>query len=96
MENLDVNAAAWSIFMSVTLQAAVHLGTNFTNNLRSTRNQYMKSLRQLVQVTRKLIVEQTDNSVITTIDWQQLMWTETTLLTDKSVSVCNRKNPGLI
>ena len=91
MENLDVNAAAWGIFMSVTLQAAVHLGTNFTNNLRSTRNQYMKSLRQLFQVTRKLIVEQTEISGITTIDWQQLMWTETTLLTDKSFQFATAK-----
>ena len=32
MKNLDVNAAIWGIFMSVTLQAAVHLGTDKTEN----------------------------------------------------------------
>ena len=64
MENLDVNAAIWGIFMSVTLQAAVHLGTDFTENLRSTRKQSKKSLRQLFQVTRKLITDQTEMTVI--------------------------------
>ena len=32
MKNLDVNTAIWGIFMSVTLQAAVHLGENYTEN----------------------------------------------------------------
>ena len=38
-EYVGVNAAIWRIFMSVTLQAAVHLGKDYTGNLRSTRNQ---------------------------------------------------------
>ena len=66
--------------MSVTLQAAVHLGTDFSENLRSARNQSKKSLIQLCQVTQKLITDQTEITGITTIDWRQLMWTETTLL----------------
>ena len=52
MEDLDVNAAIWSIFMSFTLQAAVHFGTDYTENLPSTRNQSEKSMRQLFQVTQ--------------------------------------------
>ena len=46
MKNLDVNTAKWSILMSVTFQAAVHLGTDYTENVRSTKNQHKKSLRQ--------------------------------------------------
>ena len=92
MENLEVNAVSCGIFMSVTLQVAVHVGTNYTDNLRSTRNQPKKSLRQLFQVTRKLISDQTEITGITTIDWQQLMWRETTLLTDKAVQFATEKN----
>ena len=55
MKDLDVNAAIWGIFMSFTLLAAVHLGTKYTENLRSARSQSKKSVRQLFQVTRKLI-----------------------------------------
>ena len=59
--------------MSVTLQAAGHLGTDYTENLCSTRNQSKKSSRQLFQVTRKLITDRTEITGITTIDWQQLI-----------------------
>ena len=38
MKDLDVNAAKWCIFMSVTLQAPFHVGTDCTENLGSTRN----------------------------------------------------------
>ena len=59
MEDLDVNTAIWGIFMSVTLQAAVHLGKDYTENLRSTKNQPKKSLRQLFQVTERLTTDRT-------------------------------------
>ena len=35
MENLDVNAIIWGMFMSVALQAAVHLGNEYSENFRS-------------------------------------------------------------
>ena len=44
-----------------------------------------KSMRQLFQVTQKLIIDQTEITGISTIDWRQLMWRETTLLIDKAV-----------
>ena len=50
MKDLDVNTAMWGIVMSVTLQAALHLGKDYTENLRSTKNQPLKSLRQFFQV----------------------------------------------
>ena len=73
MKHLDV---------SVTLQAAVHFGKDYTENLRSTKNQPKKSLRQEFQVTQKWIIDQTEITGITTIAWRQPMWRETTLLTD--------------
>ena len=90
MKNLDVNAAD-GFFMSVTLQAAVHLGKEYTEKLRSTNNQPMTSLRQLFQVTERLITDQTEITGLTTIDWQQAMWRETTLLTDRAVQFATAK-----
>ena len=43
MKNFNMNTAVWCIFMSVTLQAAVHHGKDYTENLRSTKNQPLKS-----------------------------------------------------
>ena len=56
--------------MSVTLQAAVLLGKVYTENLRSTKNQLVKSLRQIFQVTERLITDQTEITGLTTADWQ--------------------------
>ena len=61
IKNLDVNTAMWCIFMSFTLQAAVRLDKEYTVNLRSTKNQPKKSVRQLFQVTQRLITDETEN-----------------------------------
>ena len=85
MKDLDVNNAICGIFTSVTLRAAVHLGQDCTENLRSDTNQPMKSVRQLFQTTERLIKDQTEITGLTTTDWQQPMWRETTLFTDRAV-----------
>ena len=45
--------------MSVTHQAAVHLGRDYSLNLRSVKNQSSKSVEHLFRTTEKLIKEQT-------------------------------------
>ena len=69
LNDLDVNSAVWGKDMNVTLQAAVHLGRDYLKNLRYTKNQILKSVKQLFQVTEKLIMDQTDIGGLTTIDW---------------------------
>ena len=68
MNDLDVNNAIWCIFINVTLQVAVNLGQDFMENLRFTKNQLLKSVKQLFQVTEKLIKDQTEIGGLTTID----------------------------
>ena len=68
MKDLDMNTAKWDICISVTRQVAVHLGKDYIENLRSTKNQTKKSLRQLFQVTEKLITDRTEITGITTTD----------------------------
>ena len=46
LNDFDVNNAVWCIFMNVTLQAAVHLGRGFLENLRFTKNQLLKSVKR--------------------------------------------------
>ena len=79
MKDLGVNTAMWGIFMSVALQAAVHLGNDYTEYLRSTKNQNLKSVKQLFQMTGRLITDHTEITGLTTIDWKQPMWKGTAL-----------------
>ena len=50
-----------------------------------------RTLKQLFNVTEKLIRNQTEISGMPVINWQQLMWQRTTLLTDKAVQFATAK-----
>ena len=43
-------------------------------------------------MTERLITDHPELTGLTTIDWQQPMWRETTLLTEKSCSICDCQN----
>ena len=91
LADLNVNTALWGFLMNVTLQAAVHLGRDYMENLRLTKNQLLKSVKQFFKVTEKLITDQTEISGLTTIDCEQPMWKATTLQCDKVVEITNAK-----
>ena len=61
MDDLDVNAAIWGIFLNTTLQAAVHLGQDDAENSRFVKNDLWKSVKQFFKETQKLIKNQTEN-----------------------------------
>ena len=91
MKDLDVNTAIWDILMSGTLQAAVHLGPDYSMNLRSVTNQSSKSAKQLFRTTERLIKEQTETTGVSTINRDQRMWRESSLLCDRAVRIMNFK-----
>ena len=72
MEDLDVNTIIWRMFMSVTLQVAVHPGNDYAENLHSIKNQTKRTLKQLFNVTEKLIRDQKEISGIPVINGQLL------------------------
>ena len=87
LKDLDVNTAIWCIFMSVTLQAAVHLGRDYSLNLRSVKNQCSNSVEQLFRTTEKLIKEQTEITGLSTFNWDQPIWRESSLLCERAVRI---------
>ena len=91
LDDFDVNTATWGIFMNTTLQAAVHLGQDDMENLRFTKNQLLKSVKQLFQVTEKLIEDQKEISNLTTIDYKEPTWSATSLLCDRAFEITNAK-----
>ena len=77
--------------MTATLQATVHLGNDYVENLHSTKNQSKRTLKQLFNVTGKLMKDQIEIHGVSAINWQQQTWQRTTLLTDKAVRLSNAK-----
>ena len=60
MNDLDSNSLIWRMFMSATVDAVVHLGTSYVENWHSTKNQAPRTIKQLFDVSQKLITDQTE------------------------------------
>ena len=73
--------------MSATLDAAVRLGKDYLENLRSTKNQAQRTIKQLFDVSQKLITDQTEIQGVSNIGWYTHSWQRTTLLSDKAVQL---------
>ena len=50
-----------------------------------------RSLEQLFRATVKLITDEKEITGVPVIDWQQLIWQKTTLLSDKAVQCATAK-----
>ena len=54
----NVNVLIWRLFMSATMSAAIYLGANCMDTLFTHRNTDIEALKTLIDITRKLILEQ--------------------------------------
>ena len=96
MEDLDVNAAVWGIFLNATLQAAVHVGQNYEENLRFAKNHLWSTAEQLFNETGKLIRDPTEITGVTTIDFKELTWRSTSLLCSRAYQITKCQNLHLL
>ena len=62
LNDFETNSLMWGMFMTATLDTAVHLGEDYLENLHFTKNQPQRTIRQLFDVTKKkLITDQNRN-----------------------------------
>ena len=83
MEQINTNAMIRGLFLSATMQAAVHLGKDDQENLRTTNNTDFDKIKPLLDITPKLIVDQEHDIHIYIyieiygiylIDWDTIPW----------------------
>ena len=79
------------MLMSATLVAAGHLGKDYLENLHSTNNQPQRTIKQVFDVTKKLITGQTEIQEVSKIGWSIHHWQRTTLLLTKQSSYRQQK-----
>ena len=89
MEDLDVNATIWRMFMNTTLQSAGHLGQD--QNLRFVDNHFWSSVKKLFKETEKLINDQKKITGVSMIDYNDYTWSATSLLCDSIHQISNAK-----
>ena len=61
MQDIDKRSVICGMFMSLTLEASVFMGMNYSDNLHSIKNTGQNlTLKQMFEISEKLILEQSD------------------------------------
>ena len=80
-----------NVYVGHLARAAVHLGKDYLENAHSIKNQSRRTMKQLLDVTQKLVSEQTQIHGISLIKRQDKSWETTTLLNDRAVQLSTAK-----
>ena len=87
MQDIDKRSIIWGMFMSSTLQASVFMEKNYSNNLHSIKNTEDLTMKQMFDISAKLITEQSDEIFgVNTINWEDSSWKYLSLIGDEQVT----------
>ena len=87
MQDIDKRSLICGMLMSSTLEASVFMGKNYSDNLHSVKNTGKNlTLKQMFDVSEKLIVEQSDEIFgESQIRWENSPWKQFSLVNDEEV-----------
>ena len=84
-ENEEEHSVVWGMFMSVTLESAVFMGKNYLDNCHSNTNTKDRTLKQMFDISTRLVSEQDEISGLETIGWENHSWKYMSLIGDERV-----------
>ena len=71
--------------MTVTIESAVFMGKNYLNNCQSIANTTDLTLKQMFDISTRLVSEQDEISGLETIGWENHSWKYLSLIGDERV-----------
>ena len=71
--------------MAVTMESAIFIGKNFQNNRNSIANTADLTLKQMFDISAKLVSEQEEISGLETIGWENHSWKYLSLIGDERI-----------
>ena len=78
------HSVLWGMFMSVTLESAGFMGKNYSDNWHSIKNTKDLSMKQMFDISEKLVSEQSDEIYgVKTINWEDSSWKYLSLIGDE-------------
>ena len=93
----DKHSVIWWMFMSATLQASVFMEKNYSDNLLSIKNTEDLTMKQMFDVSEKLITERSDEIYgISTINWETSSWKYLSLVGDEEVFPDSAISPPIL
>ena len=73
-EDGEQHSMIWRMFMSVTMESAVFMGKNCLNICHSIANTKDFTLKQMFDISTRLVSEQDEISGLETIGWENHSW----------------------
>ena len=70
----EEHSMIWGMCMAVTMESAIFMGKNFQNNRNSIANTTDLTLKQMLDISTKLVSEQDEISGLETIGWENHSW----------------------
>ena len=84
-EDGEEHSMIWRMFMAVTMESATFMGKNFQNNHNSIVNTADLTLKQMFDISAKLVTEQDEISGLETIGWEKHSWKYLSLIGDERI-----------
>ena len=93
MQDIDKRSVILGMFMSSTLEASVFMGKNYSDNWHSIKNTEDLTMKQMFDISAKLISEQSDEIYgMNAINWEDSSWKHLSLVGgEKVISFSNTK-----
>ena len=91
-EDDEKHSVIWRMFMSVTLESAVFMVKNYSDNLHSIKNTKDLTMKQMFDISANLVSEQDEIYGVKTIDWENSSWKYLSLSGDERVINLQRTN----
>ena len=89
-ENDEKHSVMWRMFMSVTLESAVFMRKNYSDNWHSIKNTQDLTMKQMFDISATSVSEQDEIYAVKTNDWEIHSWKYLTLTGDEQVMSLQR------
>ena len=83
--NGEEHSMTWGMFMAVMVEPATFMGENFQDNQNSIVNTADLTLKQMFDISAKLVTEQDEISGLETIGWENHSWKYLSLIGDERI-----------
>ena len=84
-EGGEKHSVICGMFMSSTLESSVLMVKNYSDNWHSIKNTKDLTMKQMFDISAKLVSEQDEIYGVKTIDWENFSWTYLSLVSDEQV-----------
>ena len=81
----EEHSIIWGMFMAATMNAATFMGKNFSGIENSIMNSTNLTLKQMFDITAKLMDEQDEINSLDHIQWGQNSWKQLSLIGDEAI-----------